>query len=371
MTTMPMQAVVGSNFRVSEMGYENSMVEIGYSGNQITLPMPVQAAATTSSDSQVGGGRKRRFTDEMMEKTIERRQRRMIKNRESAARSRARKQAYTNQLEHDAFQLRRTNDWLKKQKLDVDESPRTTARAKQLLVCQVKLGAGQRALKPLDLLSYAFSLLKVSTVQMEVIANQALLTCARDTLSTLLTSIAVVVNAEFQDSMALLMTNGPKGEGEHHGKSQSELVDVEGEAGRSELDDVEGEDGDENANDIADGGEDGGLGGGEEDPSSEEAGGYGNNPNINGNAKNEPEGGAGGAGEENGEDKDDDEGQNDEDDKEDNHNEEENDDDDDEEEEEDGEDVDEEEVQEEEEPEDDEEEDEDEASLQPPKKRKK
>ncbi|CAK9173964.1 unnamed protein product [Ilex paraguariensis] len=125
MTTMPMQAVVGSNFRVSEMGYENSMVEIGYSGNQITLPMPVQAAATTSSDSQVGGGRKRRFTDEMMEKTIERRQRRMIKNRESAARSRARKQAYTNQLEHDAFQLRRINDWLKKQKNPLESKTST------------------------------------------------------------------------------------------------------------------------------------------------------------------------------------------------------------------------------------------------------
>ncbi|KAK9269811.1 hypothetical protein L1049_025384 [Liquidambar formosana] len=40
----------------------------------------------------------------------------MIKNRESAARSRARKQAYTNQLEHQVLQLRKTNSRLRKQK---------------------------------------------------------------------------------------------------------------------------------------------------------------------------------------------------------------------------------------------------------------
>ncbi|KAA8522528.1 hypothetical protein F0562_013111 [Nyssa sinensis] len=115
--TMPIQAVVESNFQVSDQsGFENPVVDVGFPDNQLALPMPMLAVAATSPDSQVGVEKKRKFTDEMMEKTIERRQKRMIKNRESAARSRARKQAYTNQLEHEVFQLRRTNNWLKKQK---------------------------------------------------------------------------------------------------------------------------------------------------------------------------------------------------------------------------------------------------------------
>ncbi|KAL1547039.1 hypothetical protein AAHA92_23560 [Salvia divinorum] len=47
---------------------------------------------------------------------LERRQRRMIKNRESAARSRARKQAYINQLQDKASQLQTSNKLLKKRK---------------------------------------------------------------------------------------------------------------------------------------------------------------------------------------------------------------------------------------------------------------
>ncbi|XP_016208142.1 protein ABSCISIC ACID-INSENSITIVE 5 [Arachis ipaensis] len=47
------------------------------------------------------------------EKVVERRQRRMIKNRESAARSRARKQAYTVELEAELNQLREENAQLK------------------------------------------------------------------------------------------------------------------------------------------------------------------------------------------------------------------------------------------------------------------
>ncbi|XP_019177434.1 PREDICTED: bZIP transcription factor 27-like [Ipomoea nil] len=45
----------------------------------------------------------------------DRRHKRMIKNRESAARSRARKQAYTNQLEQEVTQLAKENCRLKKQ----------------------------------------------------------------------------------------------------------------------------------------------------------------------------------------------------------------------------------------------------------------
>ncbi|KAL2533543.1 Protein ABSCISIC ACID-INSENSITIVE 5 [Abeliophyllum distichum] len=58
------------------------------------------------------GGRKR-IIDGPVEKVVERRQRRMIKNRESAARSRARKQAYTVELEAELNQLKEENAYLK------------------------------------------------------------------------------------------------------------------------------------------------------------------------------------------------------------------------------------------------------------------
>lgn len=88
-------AVMDTSYNVSESVYnENPVAEIGYSEDQLGLTMPVPAIpATPSSDSRVvNNERKRRYSDEIMEKTIERRQKRMIKNRESAARSRARKQ---------------------------------------------------------------------------------------------------------------------------------------------------------------------------------------------------------------------------------------------------------------------------------------
>ncbi|KAF7119703.1 hypothetical protein RHSIM_Rhsim13G0111000 [Rhododendron simsii] len=56
---------------------------------------------------------KRRTTNGLFELAVERRQRRMIKNRESAARSRARKQAYTAELEIELNQLREENTRLK------------------------------------------------------------------------------------------------------------------------------------------------------------------------------------------------------------------------------------------------------------------
>ncbi|KAF6143999.1 hypothetical protein GIB67_017607 [Kingdonia uniflora] len=50
-----------------------------------------------------------------VEKVVERRQRRMIKNRESAARSRARKQAYTMELEAEVAKLKEEKEELKKE----------------------------------------------------------------------------------------------------------------------------------------------------------------------------------------------------------------------------------------------------------------
>ncbi|XP_061366771.1 protein ABSCISIC ACID-INSENSITIVE 5-like [Gastrolobium bilobum] len=64
-------------------------------------------------------GRKR-MVDGPVEKVVERRQRRMIKNRESAARSRARKQAYTVELEAELNQLREENAQLKQALVELE-----------------------------------------------------------------------------------------------------------------------------------------------------------------------------------------------------------------------------------------------------------
>ncbi|XP_072965452.1 bZIP transcription factor ABI5 homolog isoform X1 [Typha angustifolia] len=64
-----------------------------------------------------------------VEKVVERRQRRMIKNRESAARSRARKQAYTVELEAELNQLKEENARLKE-----EEQRRIVALRKQMLM---------------------------------------------------------------------------------------------------------------------------------------------------------------------------------------------------------------------------------------------
>ncbi|KAD6119639.1 hypothetical protein E3N88_10910 [Mikania micrantha] len=67
------------------------------------------------SDRQMSG-KKRFASGDVMEKTVERRQKRMIKNRESAARSRARKQAYTHELENKVSRLEEENERLRREK---------------------------------------------------------------------------------------------------------------------------------------------------------------------------------------------------------------------------------------------------------------
>ncbi|XP_044976908.1 ABSCISIC ACID-INSENSITIVE 5-like protein 2 [Hordeum vulgare subsp. vulgare] len=87
-----------------------AIMESIYPDGQITSPM-----LDAHSDPQTPG-RKRGASDGIPDKVVERRQKRMIKNRESAARSRARKQAYTNELENKVSRLEEENERLKKQK---------------------------------------------------------------------------------------------------------------------------------------------------------------------------------------------------------------------------------------------------------------
>eukprot|EP00249_Psilotum_nudum_P002963 c16265_g1_i1 orf=263-1600(-) len=70
------------------------------------------SSTVTSSPTH---GKKRGAAESLSDKSVERRQRRMIKNRESAARSRARKQAYTVELEAEVMQLKEENTKLKSQ----------------------------------------------------------------------------------------------------------------------------------------------------------------------------------------------------------------------------------------------------------------
>ncbi|XP_061357655.1 ABSCISIC ACID-INSENSITIVE 5-like protein 2 [Gastrolobium bilobum] len=87
-------------------------LDVPFADSQVALPSPLMG---TVSDTQTPG-RKRSTPEDMMEKTVERRQKRMIKNRESAARSRARKQAYTNELENKVSRLEEENEMLRKRK---------------------------------------------------------------------------------------------------------------------------------------------------------------------------------------------------------------------------------------------------------------
>ncbi|PRQ43875.1 putative transcription factor bZIP family [Rosa chinensis] len=88
-----------------------------------TSVSPVSSDGMCASQIENSGGQyamdmgalrgRKRIIDGPVEKVVERRQRRMIKNRESAARSRARKQAYTVELEAELNQLREENANLK------------------------------------------------------------------------------------------------------------------------------------------------------------------------------------------------------------------------------------------------------------------
>jgi ABA responsive element binding factor len=91
-----------------------SMMDVSYPENQVPVPPPLMG---TLSDTQTPA--RKRGVPNMFEKTVERRQKRMIKNRESAARSRARKQAYTSELENKVSRLEEENGRLRKRRVRI------------------------------------------------------------------------------------------------------------------------------------------------------------------------------------------------------------------------------------------------------------
>ncbi|KAK6135706.1 hypothetical protein DH2020_030545 [Rehmannia glutinosa] len=90
----------------------------GSPGNNLYSDAIVKSSTDTPSVSpspyNFGESGRGRRSSSSLEKVVERRQRRMIKNRESAARSRARKQAYTLELEAEVAKLKEMNDELRK-----------------------------------------------------------------------------------------------------------------------------------------------------------------------------------------------------------------------------------------------------------------
>ncbi|KAL6953316.1 hypothetical protein U1Q18_003130 [Sarracenia purpurea var. burkii] len=95
-------------------------------GNEIDGRMVAVGAG--SSGGGVGRGKRRSVEEPPMDKVTQQKQRRMIKNRESAARSRERKQAYTVELESLVMQLEEENARLMR-----EEAEQSERRLKQLL----------------------------------------------------------------------------------------------------------------------------------------------------------------------------------------------------------------------------------------------
>ncbi|XP_078181823.1 ABSCISIC ACID-INSENSITIVE 5-like protein 3 isoform X2 [Carex rostrata] len=107
-----MPGQMGPSVSVGGMG-PGTVIDAMYPGggrrDEVATPGRKRTGGSGSGPGSASG--------EIVDKTMERRQKRMIKNRESAARSRARKQAYTNELENKVSRLEEENERFKKQKV--------------------------------------------------------------------------------------------------------------------------------------------------------------------------------------------------------------------------------------------------------------
>nr|VDD45757.1 unnamed protein product [Brassica oleracea] len=102
----------------NSMNNTNGLASFGGAGVTVAATSPGTSSAENNSLSPVPYVLNRgRRSNTGLEKVIERRQRRMIKNRESAARSRARKQAYTLELEAEIEKLKKVNQELQRKQV--------------------------------------------------------------------------------------------------------------------------------------------------------------------------------------------------------------------------------------------------------------
>ncbi|KAL0743215.1 hypothetical protein Bca4012_084728 [Brassica carinata] len=106
----------------NSMNNTNGLASFGGTGVTVAATSPGTSSAENNSLSPVPYVLNRgRRSNTGLEKVIERRQRRMIKNRESAARSRARKQAYTLELEAEIEKLKKVNQELQRKQAEMME----------------------------------------------------------------------------------------------------------------------------------------------------------------------------------------------------------------------------------------------------------
>ncbi|CAN8258789.1 unnamed protein product [Cochlearia groenlandica] len=106
----------------SHINNNNGLASYGGAGVTVAVTSPGTSSAENNSLSPVPYVFNRgRRSNTGVEKVIERRQRRMIKNRESAARSRARKQAYTLELEAEIEKLKKANQELQRKQDEMME----------------------------------------------------------------------------------------------------------------------------------------------------------------------------------------------------------------------------------------------------------
>ncbi|XP_057505206.1 bZIP transcription factor TRAB1-like [Actinidia eriantha] len=142
-TQLNSQVIRGGIVGITDQSMNGNMVQsgalqgggmgmIGFGAGAVTVATGSPASdglarsnGDTSSVSPVpyvfNGGLRGRKGNNPVEKVVERRQRRMIKNRESAARSRARKQAYTTELEVEIAKLKEENEVLRKKQEEILE----------------------------------------------------------------------------------------------------------------------------------------------------------------------------------------------------------------------------------------------------------
>ncbi|KAE8685725.1 ABSCISIC ACID-INSENSITIVE 5-like protein 5 [Hibiscus syriacus] len=121
-------------------------VPTGSPANQLASNGIGKSSADNSSISPVPyviNGSLRGRKSSAVEKVAERRQRRMIKNRESAARSRARKQAYTTELEEEVAKLKEENEELQKQNAEKMEMQKNQV----METMNMQQGAKKRSLR--------------------------------------------------------------------------------------------------------------------------------------------------------------------------------------------------------------------------------
>ncbi|MQL94215.1 hypothetical protein Taro_026866 [Colocasia esculenta] len=97
-------------------------------GERFLQQQVIQVDGSHASSGNGGEGGKKRPLQDPVDKASQQKQRRMIKNRESAARSRERKQAYTSDLEKSVEQLEEENAMLVRQ-----QEVQNKARLKQLM----------------------------------------------------------------------------------------------------------------------------------------------------------------------------------------------------------------------------------------------